>query len=166
MSRSSCAVSVACQPESRRRLAVARVRLGSAAVQLPCLISLTPSRDLWRHNHHRQCRLLLGLFSVHKSLLFAHNIITRPYQWQLGNMTIHLVETYEEDSHVAVARHIASLLDEGQVCMLSMRSTVAQSWPAWPAYCTDGGAGVLQSSRVVGGSWCMYRIAEPAAKPP
>lgn len=30
-------------------------------------------------------------------------------------MTIHLVETYEEDSHIAVARHIASLLDEGQV---------------------------------------------------
>jgi hypothetical protein len=30
-------------------------------------------------------------------------------------MTITVVETYEEDSHIAVARHIASLLDEGQV---------------------------------------------------
>ena len=30
-------------------------------------------------------------------------------------MTIHLVETYEEDSYIAVAKHIASLLDEGQV---------------------------------------------------
>ncbi|WIA18483.1 hypothetical protein OEZ85_009938 [Tetradesmus obliquus] len=29
-------------------------------------------------------------------------------------MTITVVETYEEDSHIAVARHIASLLDEGQ----------------------------------------------------
>lgn len=32
-----------------------------------------------------------------------------------SNMTITVVETYEEDSHIAVARHIASLLDEGQV---------------------------------------------------
>jgi hypothetical protein len=31
------------------------------------------------------------------------------------NMTISVVDTYEEDSHIAVARHIASLLDEGQV---------------------------------------------------
>lgn len=30
-------------------------------------------------------------------------------------MTIHLVETYEEDACIAVARHIGSLLDEGQV---------------------------------------------------
>lgn len=30
-------------------------------------------------------------------------------------MTIHLVETYEEDACIAVARHIAALLDEGQV---------------------------------------------------
>ncbi|KAF6262353.1 hypothetical protein COO60DRAFT_649925 [Scenedesmus sp. NREL 46B-D3] len=29
-------------------------------------------------------------------------------------MSITVVETYEEDSHIAVARHIASLLDEGQ----------------------------------------------------
>lgn len=29
-------------------------------------------------------------------------------------MTIHLVETYEEDACIAVARHIGSLLDEGQ----------------------------------------------------
>jgi hypothetical protein len=29
--------------------------------------------------------------------------------------SIHLVETYEEDSHIVVARHIAGLLDEGQV---------------------------------------------------
>lgn len=34
-------------------------------------------------------------------------------------MTIHLVETYEEDAHLVVAKHIASLLDDGQTTQLA-----------------------------------------------
>lgn len=46
-------------------------------------------------------------------------------------MTIHLVETYEEDACIAVARHIAALLDEGQV---------GRAWPCLSG--TRGSAGV------------------------
>ncbi len=46
-------------------------------------------------------------------------------------MAVHLIETSEEDSYLAVARHISDLLNEGQVsrrCLLAISAVSRRAW--------------------------------------
>lgn len=47
-------------------------------------------------------------------------------------MAVHLIETSEEDSYLAVARHISDLLNEGEV---SRRASVVTTYSAFSATC-------------------------------
>lgn len=46
-------------------------------------------------------------------------------------MAVHLIETSEEDSYLAVARHISDLLNEGQVSRRYLLAISAFSLRLW-----------------------------------
>lgn len=84
-------------------------------------------------------------------------------------MTIHLVETYEEDACIAVARHIAALLDEGQVGNWGQQ----QRFHSTPVHRRGfiSPLGVLVLLLVTRSGWrscahhcCWYCCVEPQAK--
>jgi hypothetical protein len=77
-------------------------------------------------------------------------------------MTIHLVETYEEDACVAVARHIASLLDEGQVrrgraCGAGCSTPAAAQRCVMAAACREQGGSGCSKRQAPLCLWCAAR---------